>query len=128
MRIPLFLIPASLASIGTPFGCLLSACMTDAVGRKKTLIFTEIPAIIGWIVIAASPTVECVYLGRILTGVTAGMIGAPARVYTAEVTQPHLRGFLAASASVGTSFGKLRQINRIWPLYFTLCQIRDCVY
>lgn len=82
--------------------------MTDVLGRKKTLIFTEIPAIIGWIVIAVAPTVEYIYLGRILTGISAGMIGAPARVYTAEVTQPHLRGFLAASASVGTSFGKLR--------------------
>lgn len=34
------------------------------------------------------------------------MIGAPSRVYTAEVSQPHLRGVLAAFASVGTSLGK----------------------
>lgn len=33
------------------------------------------------------------------------MVGAPARVYTSEVTQPHLRGMLGALASVGISFG-----------------------
>lgn len=33
------------------------------------------------------------------------MVGAPARVYTSEVTQPHLRGMLCALASVSISFG-----------------------
>ncbi|CAH1737302.1 unnamed protein product [Aphis gossypii] len=33
------------------------------------------------------------------------MIGSPSRVYTSEVSQPHLRGMLSAFASVGTSLG-----------------------
>lgn len=36
-------------------------------------------------------------------------VGAPARVYTSEVTQPHLRGMLGALASVSISFGVLFQ-------------------
>lgn len=45
--------------------------------------------------------------GRLLIGFGSGMVGAPARVYTCEVSQPHLRGMLGALASVGVSTGVL---------------------
>lgn len=45
--------------------------------------------------------------GRLLVGLGSGMVGAPARVYTGEVTQPHLRGMLLALSSVGVSVGVL---------------------
>ena len=96
---------ASLSSIGTPCGCVLSAYLTEILGRKRTLVVTELPAIVGWVMIATAPSIEWIYIGRVLTGVSSGMIGAPSRVYTAEVTQPHLRGILSALASVGASFG-----------------------
>lgn len=50
-----------------------------------------------------------IYAGRILVGFGSGLVGAPCRVYTSEVTQPHLRGMLGAFASVGISFGVLFQ-------------------
>ena len=56
----------------------------DLIGRKRTLIITEIPLIIGWILIATSRTVETIYVGRLLVGLGSGMVGAPARVYTGE--------------------------------------------
>lgn len=100
---------ASLSAIGTPIGCLLSGYVMDNFGRKKALLITEIPMIIGWIVIACATNVEMIYAGRILTGFGSGMVGAPARVYTSEVTQPHLRGMLCALASTGISLGVLCQ-------------------
>lgn len=100
---------ASLSAIGTPIGCLLSGYVMDSFGRKKALLITEIPMIIGWIVIACATNVEMIYAGRVLTGFGSGMIGAPARVYTSEVTQPHLRGMLCALASTGISLGVLFQ-------------------
>lgn len=44
-----------------------------------------------------------------MVGLGSGMVGAPARVYTSEVTQPHLRGMLSALAAVCISFGVLFQ-------------------
>lgn len=81
----------------------------DKIGRKKTLLLTEIPSIIGWLLIAFATEVHHIYLGRLLTGLASGMVGAPARVYTSEITQPHLRGMLGALASVSISFGVLFQ-------------------
>ena len=102
-------ITASLSSIGTPIGCILSGYVMDNIGRKNALLITEIPAIIGWIVIACATNVDMIYAGRLLTGLGSGMVGAPARVYTSEITQPHLRGMLCALASIGISLGVLVQ-------------------
>lgn len=81
----------------------------DTFGRRKTLIATETPLIIGWLLIAFASNVYMIYVGRVLVGIGSGMIGAPARVYTSEVTQPHLRGTLTALASIGISTGVLFQ-------------------
>lgn len=83
--------------------------MMDRIGRKKTLLLTEIPLIIGWLLISMATDVRMIYGGRLLVGLGSGMVGAPARVYTSEVTQPHLRGMLGALASVGISLGVLSQ-------------------
>ncbi|CAH1405651.1 unnamed protein product [Nezara viridula] len=98
---------ASLAAVTTPIGCILSGWMMDGIGRKKSLIVTQIPTIIGWLLIAYADSLAMIYAGRLLVGLGSGMVGAPARVYTAEATQPHLRGMLAAMASVGVSLGVL---------------------
>lgn len=100
---------AALSSASTPFGCIFSGWLMDRIGRKKTLIVTEIPLIMGWILIASASNIHMIYGGRLLVGLGSGMVGAPARVYTSEVTQPHLRGMLSALASVGISFGVLFQ-------------------
>lgn len=81
----------------------------DNIGRRKSLLLTEIPLFIGWILIACATNVEMIYAGRLFVGLGSGMVGAPARVYTSEVTQPHLRGMLSALASVSISFGVLFQ-------------------
>lgn len=69
------------------------------------MILTEVPTILGWLLIAFATNIEMVYAGRFFVGLGSGMVGAPARVYAAEVTQPHLRGMLVAFASVGVSTG-----------------------
>jgi len=98
---------ASMSSIGTPIGCLASGYMMDMFGRKRSLIITEIPALLGWLLIVFATDIRMIYAGRFFVGLGSGMVGAPARVYTSEVTQPHLRGMLTAFASVGVSTGVL---------------------
>lgn len=103
------LILASLSAATTPIGCILGGYVMDRFGRKKTLIATEIPLILGWLLIAFATNIYMIYVGRLCVGFGAGMVGAPARVYTSEITQPHLRGTLTALASIGISLGVLVQ-------------------
>ncbi|KAJ0179719.1 hypothetical protein K1T71_004310 [Dendrolimus kikuchii] len=100
---------ASLSAAGTPIGCIVSGYLMDSIGRRLTLILTEIPLIVGWLSVAFAVNVPMIYVGRLLIGFGSGMVGAPARVYTCEVSQPHLRGMLGALASVGVSTGVLIQ-------------------
>lgn len=105
---------ASLSSASTPVGCILSGWLMDAIGRKRALLLTEIPLLLGWLLIATAAPVSGlyqIYAGRLLVGLGSGMVGAPARVYTGEVTQPHLRGTLSALASVGVSLGVLLEYS-----------------
>lgn len=99
------LIAASVSAIGTPCGCILAGYLTDLLGRKKTLIALQLPGIIGWLLVGSATSVEWIYVGRFLVGLSSGMVGAPSTVYTAEISQPHLRGVLTAFASIGTSLG-----------------------
>ncbi|KAJ8679358.1 hypothetical protein QAD02_015145 [Eretmocerus hayati] len=98
---------ASSSAIGTPIGCILSGYLMDMLGRKLSLIITEIPSLLGWLTIFYATNTPTMCIGRFLTGLGSGMVGAPSRVYTSEVTQPHLRGALTAIASVGVSTGVL---------------------
>lgn len=95
--------------MATPVGCILTGWLMDVIGRRKAILVTQIPVFCGWLLIAFATNLPMIYIGRMLTGLGSGMIGAPARVYTSEVTQPHLRGMLGALASVFISAGVLFQ-------------------
>lgn len=112
---------ASMSSIGTPIGCLASGYLMDMFGRKRSLIITEIPALLGWILIAFATNIQMIYAGRFFVGLGSGMVGAPARVYTSEVTQPHLRGMLTALSSVGVSTGVLIEYALGSMLSWNIC-------
>lgn len=96
---------ASVSSIGTLFGCILSGYLCDRLGRKRTLIVLQFPAIMGWLMIGFASSIQWIYVGRILVGISSGMVGAPSRVYIAEMSQPYIRGMLGGFASVGVSLG-----------------------
>ncbi|XP_046416644.1 facilitated trehalose transporter Tret1-2 homolog isoform X1 [Neodiprion fabricii] len=112
---------ASINAIGTPIGCFLSGYLSDLLGRKMTLIITQIPTLLGWVLITFATNIDMIYAGRFFVGLGSGMVGAPARVYAAEVTQPHLRGMLVAIASVGVSTGVLVEYIIGGFLHWQIC-------
>ncbi|PNF39491.1 Facilitated trehalose transporter Tret1-2-like protein [Cryptotermes secundus] len=103
---------ASLSTIATPIGCLLTGVLLDCLGRRRTLMLVNAPAVVGWILIATALHSEPwllyqVYAGRLLTGVATGMSSSPATVYVSEVADKSLRGMMVTWSSVGISLGIL---------------------
>ena len=65
---------ASLISAGALVGSLFSGKVMDAFGRKMTMLISTPILIASWFLIGFSPALALVYLGRILTGIAAGLL------------------------------------------------------
>ncbi|KAL0281574.1 UNVERIFIED_CONTAM: hypothetical protein PYX00_002520 [Menopon gallinae] len=101
---------ASIASISTPIGCLLTGSMLDKFGRRATLLTLNVPCLLGWLLIAFAKgdfTLYMIYAGRFFTGLATGMGSAPATIYSAEMSSDSLRGMFVTWTSISISLGIL---------------------
>jgi MFS family permease len=76
----LLVLIASIHSLASPIGSLVSAPIMDAYGRKNTLLFSIIPLLSGWSIIALSESHMAILAGRVVCGLAVGLMGAPAQV------------------------------------------------
>uniref|UniRef100_T1HDK1 Major facilitator superfamily (MFS) profile domain-containing protein n=1 Tax=Rhodnius prolixus TaxID=13249 RepID=T1HDK1_RHOPR len=98
---------ASLIMISQPIGALFIGPIMDYIGRKKAGIITNIPIVIGWIMIYFTEhSLWPIYVARILAGLSGGM-STVGGVYTAEITHALYRPMLLSLISVNTSLGIL---------------------
>lgn len=97
---------ASLVSLGMPAGCLLMSPMLDGLGRRRTLMLVNVPALLGWLLIAAASYSQPwmlyqLYAGRLLTGLSVGLVSSPAVVYAGEVLDKTWRNVVVTWPSLG---------------------------
>lgn len=52
----------------------------DRWGRKFALLASIVPLITGWIVIAIAQSHYTILLGRVIAGISVGLLAAPAQV------------------------------------------------
>lgn len=71
---------ASIHSLATPVGSLLSGPLLDAIGRRGSLQLSAIPLGIGWLIIGFSKNVTCLLVGRLICGVSVGLMAVPSQV------------------------------------------------
>ncbi|KAG8227760.1 hypothetical protein J437_LFUL005765 [Ladona fulva] len=90
---------SSINLITVPLGCIISGALTDRLGKRRAMIAVNIPFLISWGLFywASSPT--HLYTAMVLSGLSGGLLEAPVLTYVAEITEPHLRGMLSATAS-----------------------------
>jgi SP family facilitated glucose transporter-like MFS transporter 8 len=99
-------VTAALLSVGMPAGCLLISPLLDRLGRRRTLMAVNTPALLGWLLIATASHSEPsflyqVYAGRLLTGLAVGLVGTPAVVYSGEVLHKTWRAVVVTWPSLG---------------------------
>lgn len=76
--------------------------ISDTVGRKPTLILSQIGTFIGFLILGFAGTLWVVFLGRIIDGLTAGNLTI-AQAYISDVTKPEER--TRAFGLIGIAFG-----------------------
>jgi sugar porter (SP) family MFS transporter len=82
-----------LAAVG---GALLGGPITDAWGRKKTLILAALIFGVGALVASFSPNLAVLVVARVLLGLAIGIASMIVPVYIAEIAPPRVRGALVS--------------------------------
>ncbi|RZF41840.1 hypothetical protein LSTR_LSTR005302 [Laodelphax striatellus] len=98
---------ASLAVPPMAVGCILSGYLMEEFGRRLIQMFAGVLFVIAWAIVSLSKSVEVLYLGRIVSGLCAGLLSPLCLVYIAEVSDPEIRGTFLASIPLAISTGVL---------------------
>jgi len=76
--------------------------ISDRVGRKPTLIASQVGSLVGFMILGFANSLWLLFLSRVVDGATAGNISI-AQAYISDVTQPHER--TKAFGLIGIAFG-----------------------
>ncbi|XP_033222015.1 facilitated trehalose transporter Tret1-like isoform X2 [Belonocnema kinseyi] len=102
---------ASLFNIGASAGSIISSFMVNKYGRKITMLFSALPSIIGWLLIAFAVTPWQLYVSRIICGIAAGTSYATTPAYLGEISPPDVRGILGSMLTVAAKIGMLLEYS-----------------
>ncbi|KAK3112940.1 hypothetical protein LTR53_010251 [Teratosphaeriaceae sp. CCFEE 6253] len=100
----------SIYSAGGFFGAFFMFFSLELLGRKATLIISDVVFVLGAIMCtAATHQLGLVYAGRLFTGLGVGGIAAVCPIYIAEIAPPAIRGrltgFFESSYQIGSVIG-----------------------
>lgn len=93
-----------LMPLGALLGGLTGGSLIELLGRKWTILITDILFIISWLTLGTAPNVWHVYLGRSMMGFSVGIASLALPVYLGETIQPEVRGTLGL---LPTAFGNV---------------------
>lgn len=60
-----------------PLGASLAVAIVDGIGRRTTLIFSLLPSLVGWTLLASTTSSLTLILGQLLNGISLGMKCGP---------------------------------------------------
>jgi len=98
----------SSVALGAIFGCLLGGVMADAVGRRLTLIASDVLFIVSSLMMAMSGPgawSSLFFIGRGLAGLAVGASGPASHAYISEIVPTRYRGQLLASTELALIVG-----------------------
>ena len=94
-------------ALGAALTAIPSGLMVQHLGRKTTMFLFLVPLIIGWLLVMVAANFLTILLGRLFLGITCGTVSVIVPLYTAEVSDPEIRGRTGALYQTMTNFGVL---------------------
>ncbi|CAH1985406.1 unnamed protein product [Acanthoscelides obtectus] len=85
---------SSFMPLGALCGGLFGGTLIEHMGRKWTILLTNVMFLVAWLTIFMAQNYVYLYIGRIITGVSVGITSLTLPVYLAETLQPEVRGSL----------------------------------
>ncbi|EFN76978.1 facilitated trehalose transporter Tret1 [Harpegnathos saltator] len=79
-------------SVGFVISTPLSMYLIEKIGRRKVMLMSALPMIVGWGLITVATNIWILYTARLLNGVAVGLFLNPLSIYMGEIASPCLRG------------------------------------
>ncbi|XP_020225527.1 inositol transporter 4 [Cajanus cajan] len=90
----------SMAVAGAIIGAAFGGWMNDKLGRKKSILTSDVVFFLGAVVMAAAPAPWVIIIGRVLVGLGVGMASMTAPLYISEASPHSIRGALVCVNSL----------------------------
>ena len=101
----LFDILVGSVSFGGLLGCVVAGKLADIVGRKRAMGLAFLLITIGYVAVTSSYNIAMIFSGRVVHGISEGMIVVVSIVYLSEFMQNKYRGGALACNCVAVIFG-----------------------
>ncbi|XP_025262097.1 facilitated trehalose transporter Tret1 isoform X2 [Camponotus floridanus] len=98
---------ASLPTLGGIAGAIICAVIINIFGRKNIMLFTVVPSIISWLMIAFATSLTELYISKFTAGLAIGITLTVTPIYLGEISPPHIRGNLTCMSIVAVNIGIL---------------------
>ncbi|XP_025987206.1 facilitated trehalose transporter Tret1 [Solenopsis invicta] len=124
---------ASLLHLGRLLGAVIGSLLLEYIGSKMSVLLTGVPMIFSWICIICANSPIWLYVARIFSGMSMGMVFSCYPIYIGEISAPSIRGALVCviinGLLIGILFASIMGPNMsmmyfgIISLIVTLCYI-----
>ncbi|MGO1545078.1 MAG: sugar porter family MFS transporter [Gulosibacter sp.] len=117
-------------------GALFGGKVSDAIGRRKTIILLSIMFFLGTVMVVTAPGFTLLVAGRIMLGLAVGGASTVVPVYLAELAPLEIRGSITGRNELAIVSGQLAafvmnaiignvwgHIDGVWRIMFALCAI-----
>src|SRR5918995_3133811 len=117
-------------------GALIGGKISDAIGRRTTIIVLAVLFFLGVLIVVFSPGFELLVVGRIILGLAVGGASTVVPVYLAELAPYEIRGSITGrnelaivvgqlsafvvNAIIGNVFGN---VVGVWRIMFSICAL-----
>ncbi|KYN05438.1 Facilitated trehalose transporter Tret1-2 like protein [Cyphomyrmex costatus] len=124
---------ASVFPAGAALGTIAVPLLVDRIGRKWTMMVLVPAIIIGWILLISAGTLVPLYvIGRLVTGACGGMCCVLIPMYSAEISEKHIRGttgvFFQLLLVIGILYVYITGFTRNVIAISSLCCIAPIVF
>ena len=118
------------------FGAFFGGRISDAIGRRKTIIILAVLFFLGTVVVVLTPNVGLLVTGRVCLGLAVGGASTVVPVFLAELAPYEIRGSLSGRNEVAIVIGQLSafvvnavlgstlgHLDHVWRYMFAVCAI-----
>ncbi|XP_023248653.1 facilitated trehalose transporter Tret1-2 homolog [Copidosoma floridanum] len=97
----------SIMALGAVAGSLVAGFLGEKFGRKKSLLFSVVPYLIGWALVATASSIAQLYIARFIFGIALSISFTIVPMYCGEIAETSIRGVLGSFLQLFVTVGLL---------------------